>query len=196
MGKVLISVLTLAVVYLFLQHNFAKPLSTSQVESPKSVLSVKIQDQEVHSSDGAMNLIMKVQKNVDNTNTFSFFASDIADKNKRFLFSKSLSPSGRMEIPQNAWSPDNKLIFLHEDKDGIPDWYVFKADSGTFGKDENFLDIQGVFKTRKSDYYITDVTGWDGPSLLHVKTAYDKSTKGSSFWFDTTSKTFIQLANR
>lgn len=195
MRKVVLAVLALAGVYFLLQYTLVKPTSVSPVK-PKAAQFVKIQDQEVHSPDGTMNLIMKVQKNSDNTNTFSFSISDISGRNQRSLFSKSLSPSGRMEIPKNAWSPDNKLVFVHEDKDGVLDWFVFKTDGTAFGKGENFLDIDGVFLNKKSDYYITDVTGWDGPSLLHVKTAFDKSTPGPTYWFDTVSITFIQLANR
>lgn len=149
-----------------------------------------IENSEVHSSDGEMNLIMQAQKQNDGSTTYSFFTSDIADNNKKLIFEKTAVDGISMEIPHNSWSPDNKYVFLKESKSGSFDFFVFNASGENFASGEKYIDVMPIFAESKIKYDIKDITGWDSPTLLHV------ITSGPSYWFDVTTKAFLQLARR
>lgn len=149
-----------------------------------------VQNTEVHSSDGEMNLIMQAQKQNDGSTTYSFFASDIAGSNKKLVVEKTAGEGVSMEIPHNSWSPDNKYVFLKENKPDSFDFFVFNASAENFSSTEKYIDVMPLFIESKIKYEMEDITGWDSPTLLHVKTS------GLSYWFDITTKRFLQLARR
>ena len=102
-----------------------------------------------------------------------------------------------MSISPNSWSPDKKYVFLQENRSGsIYDVLVFKTSGEPFLVTEQYVSVAPLFTNRKTEYYLTDVTGWDSPTLLHMVTAVDASKKGPPYWFDVTSQSFIQLESR
>lgn len=149
-----------------------------------------VQNTEVHSSDGEMNLIMQKQKQSDGLATYSFFTSDIAGNNKKILFEKIVNAGVSMEIPKNSWSPDNKYVFLREDEPSSFSIFVFKASGENLSSTEKYIDVMPLFSESKIKYEMKDITGWDSPTLLHV------ITSGPSYWFDITTRAFLQLARR
>lgn len=149
-----------------------------------------IKNTEVHSADGEMNLIMQTQKQEDGSAIYSFFTSDIFGKNKKILFEKTVNAGVSMEIPKNSWSPDNKYVFLREDEPSSFSIFVFKASGENFADGQQYLDVSSLFTQHKVKYLLSDVTGWDSPTLLHVVTS------GPSYWFDITTRAFLQLARR
>ncbi|MBI3070140.1 MAG: hypothetical protein HYY87_02445 [Candidatus Levybacteria bacterium] len=150
----------------------------------------EIQNTEVHSPDGEMNLIMQAQKQSDGSATYSFIASDIAGKNNKILFEKTVGFGVSMEISYNSWSPDNKYVFLRENKVDSFDIFIFKASAENFSNGEKYIDVMPRFAESKIKYVIKDITGWDSPTLLHVVTS------GPSYWFDITTRAFLQLVRR
>lgn len=149
-----------------------------------------VQNTEVHSPDGEMNLIMQAQKQSDGSIAYSFFTSDISGKNKKIIFEKTVGIGASMMIPHNSWSPDNKYVFLRENKSDSFDLLVFKASGENFSNGENYISIMPLFAESKIKHTMKDITGWDSPTLLHV------ITSGPSYWFDVTTRSFLQLARR
>lgn len=157
---------------------------------PASVLpaSVKVQtaskqNGQVLSADGTMKILMKKVGS-----TYSFFVSNANGKNSKLIFTKTINSKDEIYIPQNTFSPSNKYFFLKE-KVGIKnDVLVFKTSGSIFSNGQQYLTPVSVFEKRSFTYSITDITGWDDPTLLHVKTT------GPNFWFDVESGSFVQLS--
>lgn len=160
-----------------------------------SVTPTPIQDKEVHSADGKMNLVM-VQDKKDGVKTYTFIASDLSGKNKKTLFSKTVEASASMLLSPNSWSPNNKYVFLQEKEGESIKTFVFKASGEPFTNGLQYLDVRALFEEHKTKYTLKDATGWDAPELLHVTTMLDANTKGPSYWFEIPSKAFLQLATR
>lgn len=189
---------SIAGVFYYQKNTNSNNLSTLvQADYPAPTVTPKTENQvqqvEVKSIYGDKKLIMRTTNISQNFNTYSFFVSDSSGNNEKLIFTKTVQIPGTMSIPANSWSPDNNYVFIQESDNGITDFLVFKASGELFYNNEQFLDIISLFAIKKSNYYITDVTGWDSPILIHVKTAIDQSTKGPAFWFDVTSRSFIQL---
>lgn len=160
-------------------------LSGSSSLSPASVGVGKggLQSDQVLSSDGTMKLSVKKAGS-----TYSFFVSNANGKNSKLIFTKAVNSGDGISIPQNTFSPDNKYFFLKE-KIGInSDVLVFKTSGSIFSSGQQYLNPISLSKVKNLSYSITDITGWDDPTLLHVK------TNGPNFWFDVESSVFIQLA--
>ncbi len=167
---------------------------TSRVQSLTSgiVASVKPQVQDVHSSDGSMNLKMLTEVQ-DSQITVAFTVSQISGENPRVLFTRNIAKTKSMGIPYNTWSPDNKYVFLQEKNGEQVTFLVFNVTGENFVNDK-YLDIGSFFSQKITDYQMTGVTGWASNTLLIVTTSDKTGQKGPSFWFDITSRAFIQLA--
>lgn len=193
MGYPAIFLIILAFVGVLFLTNYEK-LTSSNQQNPVLINPVSptptIQNTEVHSADGEMNLIMQTQKQSDDSTTYSFFTSDISGKNKKLIFEKTVADGVSMEISQNSWSPDNKYVFLKENKSGSFNFFVFNASGENFSSSEKYIDIMPLFIESKIKHEMKDITGWDSPTLLHVVTS------GPSYWFDVTTKAFLRLARR
>lgn len=149
-----------------------------------------VQNSEVHSSDGEMNLIRQKQEQNDGSVAYLFFTSDISGNNKKLIFEKTVADGVSMEMSQNSWSPDNKYVFLREEKSDSFDFLVFNASGKNFSGGKKYIDVMPLFIESKIKYGMRDITGWDSPTLLHV------ITSGPSYWLDVTTKAFLQLARR
>lgn len=160
----------------------------NNINRPDQAISQK---SEIHSSDGTMNLIMQTETKKDQPKNYSFFVADISGKNKRLLFTKTVS-LGEISAPLNSWSPDNKYLYLEEKKPGPVDVLVFKASGESFLNGEQYLDVGQLLAKSKAEYHLNHVTGWVSPTLVQVNTIKDDLTKGPSYWFDVESHAFWQ----
>lgn len=151
---------------------------------------------EIHSPDGTMNLIMQKKSLEDNSQVYSFFTQEIAKKSKLLLFTKTVNEENSMTIPYNSWSPDNKYVFIQENNASSLAFLVFTASGDNFSNGLQYLDVIPLFDNLKTAYKVSTITGWDSPTLMHVKTVTAENKKGPSYWFDVTSRVFLQLANR
>ncbi len=168
----------------------------------------KPSETDVHSSDGTMKLIMRRERKLNQPEIYSFFSADIEGKNEQLIFTKAVSNGGGMSLPQNSWSPDNKLVFIEEQepatKSGTPALshvLVFKASGEPFGSapgkvsaGETYFDVPTLFAQKVQNYSFAKVTGWASPTLIIVATTTETGTKGPSYWFEIPSKAFLQLA--
>ncbi len=192
--KSLILFFILVFIGVFLIFPFQKSKSTPPNNPPDKfeVSASQPQESEVYSSDGKVKLVMQVEEK-NQVKTYSFFTIDIANKNRKTLFTKTVSSGGEMLLPHNSWSPDNKYLFLIENEGDSFNVLVFKASGEIFSKGQQYLDLRALFKS-KAGYSISDATGWASPTVIYVITLSEKSLKGPTFWFDLSSQTFIQLA--
>lgn len=169
----------------------------SQLASPEPTLVVpgSIEIVSSDSSDGEKNLIM----NKVNTGQYiirSVFTSDASDDSKKLLLTKTHLTSQTVDVtlPYNAWSPDNKYVFLKETTGNQVRYNVYSILEKPFTNNTTSVTINDLFSAKYPSYTITDVTGWAAPNLLLVNTATEDGKIGPSFWFDITDLSFIQLA--
>lgn len=191
--KILItSIIITVAIFFLLRSNFLGNSSSTLVKPlvEPEVSPVSSDNKEVHSPDGTMKITKEIKGDKDGFKTYSFFVSEISDKNKKMIFSKTVGETGLMTIPDNTFSPDNKYVFLEENGNGLTSIMVLKTSGDTFTNDQKYLDVVSLFSNRKNEHHLTNVTGWDSPTLLHVR------TDGPSFWFDLPSKSFLQLATK
>ena len=99
-----------------------------------------------------------------------------------------------LSIPYNAWSPDNKYVFLKESTPTINNYYVFASSGNPLYPDKQYINIQELFSEQVPDFAITDVTGWADSVLVVVNTVSKKQGQKVSFWFDVSSQSFIRLS--
>ncbi|MDP1721833.1 MAG: hypothetical protein Q8L37_01350 [Candidatus Gottesmanbacteria bacterium] len=146
--------------------------------------------------DGTKKIVMEATHNNNGTLTYIFTSTDGSGNNVQPLFDAvvqaSASASEGMNVPFNAWSPDNKYVFIQKN-DGNA--LVFKATGEEIIPGQYYLDVKDVFNAsgKKDTYHET--TGWASPTLLIVNTFAPDNTKGSSYWFEVPSKAIIQLSS-
>lgn len=149
-----------------------------------------IPETDVRSSDGTLKLIMRTKTMEDKSTSYSFFTASISSKEEKPLFKKTVAAGNSMLLSSNSWSPDNKLVFLRENEGSSFNILVFKVSGEPFSNGQQYLSVVPLFVQRKTEYSLTEVTGWDSETLLHVRTT------GPSYWFDVNSLAFLQLARR
>jgi hypothetical protein len=126
--------------------------------------------------------------------TFTLAVSDNDGTNRKTIFTSTLPLSQTLTIPYNAWSPDDKLVFLEVGSVGqSPDYWVIRADGESFTDGKTYLDVGQYWIDREVPYKIRTATGWASETLLIVYTYTDTMEKGPHYWFDVPSRTFIQL---
>lgn len=153
--------------------------------------SPQIEVNEVHSPDGTMKLVMQTKNTQNGKVNYTFLVSSVSGADKKILF-VSTGVKGEFSVSPNAWSPDNKYVYVLKKEDQV-NALVFIASGSSFSSDEQYIELLPLFTKRETGYTITDVTGWDSSDLLHVVTKKDNNTKGPAFWFEVSNKIFLQL---
>lgn len=173
----LVFIISLGFLVFFLQRQQSSKYANNSVQLPTKVeaVSPEISSSSLISPDGQKTLVMKWEKQGGET-TYSFYSGS------QLLLTKITS--GQMLIPYNAWSVDNKHIFLKEEVNGQINFYVAPGN----------INVSDKFKEKFPDYTLQDMTGWAAENLLIVNANDGKNDV--SFWFDLTSQTFITLSNR
>lgn len=177
----------------FLVHEALSPTPapTASKSSPQSVSWT--------SSDAALRIIMQTKLSPKTgTKAYSFFISKNGqDENNPPFFNKTTDALTSFSIPFNSFSPDDKYLFLKEDRKGENHYLVFSTSGTLFANGEKFLDITPLFNAKyNSSYVLSEVTGWASNTLLIIETENINGTPSTSFWFDVTTKSFIPLATR
>lgn len=152
---------------------------------------------EVHSADGEMKVVMKKVNKIDSDfTTYTFTVSDISGDSPKTIFTTTLGENQAIQIPDNSFSPDNKYLFLKEIDSSKLSFFVFKASGETFSEGRDFIDVVPLFEDKKYESKLSDITGWDSDTLLHIFTVKEDNLRGPSFWFDVESKNFYKLGSR
>ncbi|MEX2013054.1 MAG: hypothetical protein WD967_01480 [Candidatus Levyibacteriota bacterium] len=158
------------------------PASISPVV-PEPIVTTK----EVRSPDGSMKLIMKKTKN-ENSAVYSFVVSGPESENIE-IYTKTLAV-GEMNVPLNSWAPDNKYLFIEENDGTNTNYLIFKATGEEFLEGVAYIDFLSHYNEKMKQHTLRDVTGWDAPGLLYVRTS------GPAYWFELGSNAFYQLIQR
>lgn len=179
--------------YFLLQNNTQNPTPVTVVTpTPQPNAPLKT---EVNSPDGFVKAILTSQKQENGLITYTVMAGKITGEDQKYIFSKTGNAQITIILPQNAWSPDNKYLFILEKNKDIITALVFKASGEAFANGAEYLDVTPLFLEKNKTLEIANITGWASPSLLYVQTKTESLTKGPTFWFDIDSKNFLQLAS-
>lgn len=183
MGKLLfrISVLVILVAALVGIASFMRKEPNNEAKRPEPVFAAS--DTDVLSPDGKVTLTMK-EKRVEEGILHTFLVSG------REIFSKTLPKDSSLLIPFNAFSPDNKYIFLKESVSGQINYFVLPLVGG------GEIAVSGPFNEKfGSELTIDEATGWGGINLLIINTRKVGGGKGSSYWFEAPGGAFIRLSH-
>ncbi len=148
----------------------------------------KITTLETRSPDGSMKLTMQKTKNTDSSTIYSFIVAGPQTPSVE-IYTKTLT-AGAMSVPLNAWAPDNKHFFIAEDDGVLENYLVFKATGQAFEEGAPYIDFRAHYNKKMTEFSLRDVTGWDAPDLLHVRTS------GPAYWFELGSNAFYRLVQR
>lgn len=186
---ILVCLIISAVSVFFILKNSQKSPPTSQkpAYAPRVVVADSPELTTIEAPDGKNKLVAKAEKTKDGT-TYSFSVVNDTTGISKNLLTKSVPVGTVISIPFNTFSPDDKYIFLKETTPSNITYFVPLGDQ--------ILDISALFPEKHPNYIITDVTGWGGMTLIVVNTDKKEGGVGPSFWFDVTSKSFIQLSTR
>lgn len=188
-------VIIFGVTFLIIKNYFSPFVNRAALLPTPSVTPQPIESDEVESPDGVMKLVMQTENQTDGGFNYSLIAQTEEGENKKLLWTTTAS-RGEFSLTPNAWSPDNKYLYVVQEKNGLVNALVFRATGEVVKEDKQYLDVLSVFEKTVKDYLIRDITGWDSPTLLHVRTKVDDVTKGPSYWFDISSQRLLRLVRR
>lgn len=195
----LISIVAAASLFFVVQknNNFGSSVPVISVNSPLSVVPTEATKQTVFSQispDGTKKVIMKIDRNDDDTQTYSFYTGDDVGVNERLVFTKTLDKTKYMTVPFNTFSSDNKYFFIQENSEEGTSIFAFKTSGEPFSDTEAYFDVTDLFKKRETGNNFAEATGWASESLIIINTTKDDGTKGPSYWFEVPSKAILILA--
>lgn len=130
------------------------------------------------SPDGKETLTMTSTKGADST-TYNFVSDNIS-------YTRIVNNQTVVSIPFNTWSTNDKYAFIKEAGQTQTNYWVLPMG----------INLTDYFNQKLPNYQLTDVTGWAADNLLIVNTNKSDGSIGPSFWFDTNTKSFIQLSTR
>lgn len=194
--RILLLVIIIFIILIPLSAIFFRNFSNSPSHPPPSPTQIPLQAEstEVHSPDGTMNLILHAKETKEGKNSYSLYTSTISGEKQKDLFS-TLGEKGEIFVSPNAWSPDNTFVFLLKKEKETITAYVFKSSGEAFVSGEAYLDVLPFFTKKNTKYILSDITGWDSPTLLHLASSVNGKAKGPSFWFEVPSGAVLQLYN-
>lgn len=187
----IIGILTFAAIknnFYSFYNQAAAPL-TSPI--PSLIPTPFLQNDEVISPDGTMKLTLQTKNKADGNISYSIFTETTEGQDRQEVFNID-NKNGEISLSSNSWSPDNKYFFIIQKKYDLINAFVFKSDQVSRLNPD--IDLLSIFEKNGSDFEITNVTGWDSETLLHVRTQEKKNKKkGPSYWFDIISQGYIEL---
>jgi len=177
----------------------ARPLSANEAEGSTIVsaqaAAITESETEAHSADGQLNAVLEEKQSGESSASYSLYSCDVNCTDKTLLFQQTLPKGEKLELPVNAWSPDNKYVFVAKKGSGGNIFLVFRASGETFSDETPFIDVSSIFAEKQPNLILKDVTGWDSETLLHVFTNSENGDNGPSFWFEVPGGALIQLGS-
>ncbi len=155
--------------YLSLRYQQAHAPFNSPVAIP-SISPVMTELKDVSTPDGTKTISMKVINNPDNSNTYTFVVTDNKG-GKIDLFGKTLLKEKSMSLSPNAWSPDNKLVFIQEnDGKKITGIDVFNGSGQPFSNGDRYINVIPLYDTHVTTHNFKEATGWAAETLIIINT--------------------------
>ena len=194
----LISVVAAVSLYFVIQKNNQGQFNGSmRIASINSPLAKPDPEQSVFSQispDGTKEVIMKIARNNDGTQTYSFYTADSSGVNEKYIFTRTLEKEENIVIPYNTWSPNNQYFFIQENAEEGTSIFAFKASGEAFSEEEVYFDVTDLFRKKETGNNFAEATGWASESLIILNTTKQDKTKGPSYWFELPSRAIIQLS--
>ncbi|HMS22700.1 MAG TPA: hypothetical protein PKA38_02940 [Candidatus Levybacteria bacterium] len=168
-----------------------KKLNTTIIspQIPQGIAEAKEEVRSVTSSDGLKKLTLSV-KSGEGLSTYSV----LSDSETTPFYTETLSQNTSLGLPDNAFSPGEKYLFLEKNGGGVKNALVFATDKSLFENNTQFLDVYSLYASKNLPNKFAGATGWADRTLLIIETTKEDGTKGSKYWFDVPSQSFIQLA--
>jgi len=138
-------------------------------------------------NDKVVEALIKKTKNENSVN----YVFTVGQKS---IFQKGVEPVTSFLLPANAWSPDNKFVFLKQIEATGSSFFVLSVGKDYLSQNEKTSNISDIFNSKYPDLSIDDVTGWGGVNLIIVNSNKSEGVRGPSFWFDAISHSLIKLS--
>lgn len=146
------------------------------------------------SPDGLKLLTMTQSANYDTTKSYSFVASDADGGNKQEIYTASSSGKDGMSIPFNAWSPDDRFVFVNRIDAAGTSAIIMRADGSSLTSSSQVFDAKAMFEARGMGDIYKEATGWASETLVIINTVRENGDKGSSYWLEVPSGAIIPLS--
>lgn len=148
------------------------------------------------SPDGLYELLLEIERVSPQQITYTVSVTETTTGNHHAVFTESIDTQTNVRIPFNTWSADNKYFFLTLHTKTEQRNLVFKA-SGELIDDLPYINVNSLYHAKEIAYEFKEMTGWASQNLLVINTnKADGNGMGPSYWFDVTSKKFIQLSSQ
>lgn len=149
----------------------------------------------VLSSDGSEKLLIRKRNATEETVEYVLSVSSSTGADERELITKTLTSDWRLEIPPNAWSPDDSYVFVRLDGPTSDTYLVLKPSGELFVGGERYVDVGALWSQKKLGFTLREATGWASPTLLILYTTTANGAKGPAYWFEAPSKALIKLSH-
>jgi hypothetical protein len=150
---------------------------------------------EQFSGDASVKLQELIKKQADGKILYTFKVTNTITNITKTVFETIEDQTVFYSIPDNTWSPDNKLFFITKETPSEKTYLVFRGDGSIFSDKQQSLDVANFWSKTKYTLKIKVATGWGGDSLLILNTTEADGSSGPSFWFVTDSHSFLQLSH-
>ncbi len=182
-----------------------KPTSLSQdlTPAPTSDLSTvktqvvsetpEVTTSEVHSPNGDMNLIMEKTVDLDSI-TYNFYTDSIPSEEQVLIYEKTVGSGDSFELSPNAWSPDNRYLYIKEVTPEGNDYIVLRGDGDAIVDGEEFMSVAPFFENKETGFEMNEVTGWASNTLLYITSKSPIGEQGPLYWFEVPAGSIIRLA--
>lgn len=172
---------------------YSLPVVENLQPSPTAIPTPPVASFSQPSPDGSKEVTMKVRTNSDATRTYIFTITDTTTQTTIPLYTTTFATDS-MSLPFNAFSPDNRYLFLnHNTKTGTEAW-VFRADANPIAENVTYYNAKEIFDARNTGNTYQEATGWASETLVIINTTLSDGSKGPSYWLEIPSKAVIQLS--
>ncbi len=184
MTRILFSVLVITIVTLVIALNYRFSFyNRAAIPPPPPKVNIEdVKNNGVESPDGTMRVILQTKNRADNSLFYSIFTETSEGKNRQLLYATN-SAQGKLTLSPNSWSPDNAYIFILQKVNDAVNGLVFKVNNKSAAID------RPIIVSREN---IVNITGWESPTFLHIRTMVEG--KIAAYWFDVASKSFMAVS--
>ena len=168
--------------------------SSTVVPSPTvSISNSKVTSQ--ISPDGTKILTMTQTIRQDGSKKYDVVASDIDGSNQKSIYTTSMPAEGDLSIPFNAWSPDDRYVFVNRtDVSGFSS-LIMRADGESLTSGSQMFDAKGLFDARNTGNSYQESTGWASENLVIINAVRQDGEK-ASYWLEVPSGAIIPLSTQ
>jgi len=150
----------------------------------------------VHSPDGTLQVTLTSVPQQATGPAITVSVSNTDGTDRKILYRTTLENGWLASAPANAWSPDNRLVFVILRDTADMDALVLRASGEPFADGVAYMSVSEHFHASYPEISIRDITGWDSPELIHIMTYAPDGEKGFSYRFDAWGKGVYRLSHR